>query len=389
MNVSRIFIRKYSLLPNLKPLNILFFGSDTFSVQSFEALQKLRTTAIPGTNLPYVDRIQIVTKPGKWCGRDKSTFKETAIAIASKKVPNVPLIECDNMKDLMGLTDVVTKNNINTLIAVSYGKLIPDQLIKTVPYCMNVHPSLLPRYKGASPIQYSLLNKDKYTGVTIQSLHPTKFDCGEVISQTELLSIVQLLELPSSKNRNMELPLNTSKLTDQLGIKGGEMLQNVITNGLYLAGMHNNPVKPGIKPSFAPRISNEMKRIIWATEDAKTILNKKDVLGPVYTYINCRPVTKKKQRGSANSTQEFTKRIIIHDFSVIDNTNNTISDHLKPGSFKYSTEMGKLLIKAYGPTLLAVDTLQFEGFAKETAEMFINRLHKRGGSTDIEKANFV
>ena len=89
------------------------------------------------------------------------------------------------------ITQLSEQYLFNLVIAVSYGRLIPSTFIQHCKYGgLNVHPSLLPKYSGSSPLQYALLNDDKFTGCTVQTLHPTKFDHGDIIIQSSEIPIL-------------------------------------------------------------------------------------------------------------------------------------------------------------------------------------------------------
>ncbi|KAJ2396569.1 Methionyl-tRNA formyltransferase [Coemansia sp. RSA 2559] len=101
-------------------------------------------------------------------------------------------------------------------VVASFGKFIPASIINQFPLGMiNVHPSLLPKYRGPSPIQTAILNGDYNTGVTIQELHPKVMDGGKILAQ-----------VPYSINNE------TTRLDGmlQLGNVGGELVVRVLKN---------------------------------------------------------------------------------------------------------------------------------------------------------------
>ena len=73
-------------------------------------------------------------------------------------------------------------------VVVSFGHKIPVELIQSLKYgAINMHPSLLPKYRGAAPIHHALLNNDKETGVSIIQVHPTKMDFGKIFLQKKMV----------------------------------------------------------------------------------------------------------------------------------------------------------------------------------------------------------
>jgi methionyl-tRNA formyltransferase len=81
-----------------------------------------------------------------------------------------------------------SENEFNLAVVVSFGYFLPVSILRRFKLgTLNVHPSLLPKYRGSSPIQYSILNRDKSTGISIIDLNPDKFDAGKVLNQTEIV----------------------------------------------------------------------------------------------------------------------------------------------------------------------------------------------------------
>ena len=94
-----------------------------------------------------------------------------------------------------------TDQPYNMILAVSFGYLIPQRVLKTAKWAFNVHPSLLPLYPGRTPIHDALLNQDEVTGISIQTMHPKIFDRGLVVSQTEPVPILSGESLQSLTTR--------------------------------------------------------------------------------------------------------------------------------------------------------------------------------------------
>lgn len=379
----------------LKPLDIIFFGSDQFSIESLKALANLKRENTPSTN-NIINSISLVTRPPKWCGRNKSTLKVPPITQYVTNTPlhsllNWPPITCDTSLELTErlvplLNEIrLAGNTSSMLVAVSYGKLIPESVVRGADYSLNVHPSLLPKYRGSSPIQYTLLNGDLYTGVSVQTLHPTKFDCGEIVAQSGELSVSEML----SKREGQQEEENgsgsggawkTATLMKQLGVVGGELLRDVILNGLYRNGASR--IRTGVeKASYAPTIKTEDRRIRWNRDTAVQIANKIDVLGPVFTFKRAQP---------RKSKPVELKRVLFHKLTVTRGDNQpTNSSFMNVGEYRYDPEEDALLVKCQDGLCLSVTRLQFEGFAIEDAQTFARRLRKRCGPTMAEEHKFL
>ncbi|CAI4251010.1 AIS_collapsed_G0001790.mRNA.1.CDS.1 [Saccharomyces cerevisiae] len=377
--------------PPVQPLNVLFFGSDTFSNFSLQALNELRQN---NGSSGIVDNIQVVTRSPKWCGRQKSILKYPPIFDMAEKLQLPRPITCDTKQEMLALSKLTPSRQenpendgsgapFNAIIAVSFGKLIPGDLIRAVPLALNVHPSLLPRHKGSAPIQRALLEGDTYTGVTIQTLHPDRFDHGAIVAQTEPLAIATMLSKGRVNNSTADfnsegLPRRTAILMDQLGALGAQLLGQTLRERLYLP--QNRVQAPtAYKPSYAHRITTEDKRIHWARDSAAELLNKLETLGPLHAFKEATAARKDAQNS-------VLKRILFHECKVMRDAR--LDNGSKPGMFKYDDIKDCILVTCRGNLLLCVSRLQFEGFAVERAGQFMARLRKRCGALS-EKLVFL
>ncbi len=146
---------------------IVFFGTDEFSAAS------LRELIAKGFTIGAV-----VTKPDSRKGRGRELSKSVVKLIAEAN--NIPVWQ---PIDVNAITDHVKKLKDPMGVLVSYGKIIPKSVIELfTPGIVNVHPSLLPLYRGPSPIESAILNGDTETGVTIMQLSAA-MDAGPIYSQ--------------------------------------------------------------------------------------------------------------------------------------------------------------------------------------------------------------
>lgn len=149
------FFAKY---PEFKKLKIAFFGSGEFGAIILEGLILL------GLNL------DIYTEQAKPAGRDHETHP-TAVAEMAEKFGK-KFTEIDNISHLSPIT-------YNLLLCSDFGQKIPSSMLKNA---INIHPSLLPKYRGPSPLQTAILNGDKETGISIIKM-TEKIDAGPVLAQ--------------------------------------------------------------------------------------------------------------------------------------------------------------------------------------------------------------
>lgn len=321
-----------------KGLRVAFFGSDHFSIPSFKALANLSKS-----NPEIIESIDLIAKYPKHTGRDLKTVSDVPIAEIAK-AEGINIIRAEANKEILDLIP----RNYSLAIAVSYGKLIPKEFIEKIPYSLNLHPSLLPKYSGASPLQYALLNQDEFTGVTIQTLHPTLFDKGQIVDQTDEIKIEKFENLAS--------------LTNRLAIIGSDLLIKVLINNSF----KNPNFKSTYDYSYAKKITPSMKQINWDS-NSDEILAKFNALGPLFSYKEIKVKQRRKPL-----IHEF-RRIIFNDIEISD-----LNPKLNPGEFAL-TDNG-LLIKTKNGSILSKN-LQFEFQKKEDFKTFFNNLHKRSGET--------
>ena len=178
--------------------NFIFFGSDEFSIIVLEELIQAGYT-------PSL----CITQPDKPKGR-KLVLTPTPIKqFCIEK--NIPYITPEKLS-AEEITSLHTEYDF--FVIASYGKIIPQSILDIPKHgCLNVHPSLLPQYRGASPIETAILNDTKDTGVTIM-LMDAQMDHGPIIKQAEYV----FEKWPESKQ----------EVHDALAHLGGRMLAEVI-----------------------------------------------------------------------------------------------------------------------------------------------------------------
>ena len=154
----------------MKKTPIIFFGTEDFSAVS---LQKLIDEGFKIAG--------IITKPDSRKGRGQK-FQAPKVKQTGEKF-NIPVLQPQKMSEI---TDFVKKFEKPAGVLVSFGRIIPQEIIDLfAPAIVNVHPSLLPKYRGSSPIESAILNGDEKTGVSLMKLSK-EMDAGDVYSQEEI-----------------------------------------------------------------------------------------------------------------------------------------------------------------------------------------------------------
>lgn len=152
-------------------MRIVFMGSPDFAVPSLEALAE-RTNVVG-----------VVTQPDRPAGRGK-TFTPPPVKIAAETL-NLPVIQPEKLKE-PGVFEALTALEPDMIIVAAYGQILRRNILELPRFgCVNVHASLLPRWRGAAPIQAAIMAGDPETGVTIMKM-AAGLDTGDMISRRSI-----------------------------------------------------------------------------------------------------------------------------------------------------------------------------------------------------------
>lgn len=239
-------------------MNIVFMGTPDFARDSLKALVEA------GHNIKLV-----VTNPDKPKGRGMKMIPSEVKVYALEKGLKIeqPLKIKKNVEFIQKLKDI----NPDVICVVAYGKIIPKEILDIPKFgCINVHGSLLPKYRGAAPIQWSVLNGDEETGVTTMFMDEG-MDTGDMILKE------------STKIGENE---TTGELWDRLSLIGANLLVKTlekIQDGTY------NREKQSADFTEAPMLKKEIAKIDWNNKTSLEIKNLARGLNPfmgAYTFLN-------------------------------------------------------------------------------------------------------
>ena len=218
-------------------MKILFMGTPEFAVES------LRRLLADGHEV-----CGVFTQPDKPRNRNKVTFspvKEYALS------QNLPVYQPVSVRDgeAMALVEQLAPELI---VTAAYGKLLPEEILNYPKYgSINVHASLLPKYRGAAPINWAILNDEPAAGVTIMYMVKA-LDAGDVI---------RVGQLPVEDN-------DAPTLTVRLAALGGDVLSDAVRD--LEAGTASRTPQDESQYTYAPMLSREMSPIDW-TRPARAI----------------------------------------------------------------------------------------------------------------------
>lgn len=239
-------------------MRILFMGTPDFAKESLEKLYNSKH-----------EIVGVVTTPDRPAGRGMKLLMSPVKEFAIQN--NLLLFQPEKIANNEEFKNKIRNLNPDIVCVVSYGKILPKSFLKIPKYeCINVHPSLLPKYRGSAPIQWSILNGDTETGVTIMYLNE-KMDEGDIILQEKV---------------KIDENETTGELWNRLSKVGARMLEEAVNK---IEEGTATRTKQGEEFSIAPMLEKEMSKINWEEKTSAEIKNLVRGLNPImgtYTFLN-------------------------------------------------------------------------------------------------------
>ena len=297
-------------------MNIIFMGTPEFALPTLKALHQSSHTVL-----------SVITQPDKPKGRGQkllvSPIKQFALDF------NLPVLQPKTVND-PEFIHTLNQNQPDFIIVVAFGQILSETFLK-IPkqFCINLHSSLLPKYRGAAPIHRSILNGDTLTGVT-SMIMDKGMDTGDILL---------MQETPIHKSDNAQT------LHDTLSEMGGNLVLETLVrleqNTLLPTPQNNNLA------TYAPKLKKEEGLVRWE-KNANTLFNQVRGLTPwpgSYTLLN-------------------KKRLRILKAQV---TEGTLDD--QPGQIARVTDIG--IEVGTGQDRLVLTELQPEGKKSMSAKSFL------------------
>jgi len=238
-------------------MTIVFMGTAELSCASLRSLARDIRFQIAA----------VVTQPDKPRGRDLKLQPSPVKALAQKL--NLPVLQPVKAR-VEGFISELRGLKPDLIVVVAYGQILPQAILDLPKYgCVNVHTSLLPKYRGASPIQSAILDGGTETGVTIMKMD-AGLDTGPILSQ---------------RSTPILREDNSQTLHDRLAELGAELLVETIPD--YVAGKITPQSQAASGATYAAKIKKEDGKIDWS-EPAEKILNRLRAFTPwprVFTFL--------------------------------------------------------------------------------------------------------
>lgn len=228
--------------------SIVFMGTPAFSAPILRMLHE------EGYNV-----LAVVTQPDRPVGRKRvltpPPVKEQAVALGLRVIQPEKLRGSEELQQILALQP-------DLIVTAAFGQILPKELLDAPRLgCINVHASLLPKYRGGAPIHQAIIDGEQQTGVTIMYMEE-KLDAGDIISQ-------QAIDITDEDN--------TGTLFEKLSVVGRELLKQTLP--AIEAGTNVRITQDEARVTYARNISREQERIDWS-KNARAIFNQVRGLHP-------------------------------------------------------------------------------------------------------------
>lgn len=290
-------------------MKIIFFGTPEFAIPSLKVLLQNK-----------YEIVGVVTVPDKLKGRGLKPEPSPVKVFAIEN--NLKILQPENLRDI-SFQDEIRKLSPDVGVVVAY-RILPVE-VYTIPRfgTFNLHASLLPKYRGAAPIQWALINGEKVTGVTTFFLQE-KVDTGNIILQRE----VEILEED-----------NFQTLHDKLAKVGSQLVLETVKR-IETGNFETIPQKDE-EATLAPKITKEICQINW-NQKAEKIHNLVRALSPspaAQTRLKNKLFKILKTKVTSQKSTEIPGRVIVESEKLLVNTSDYLIsiEEIQPESRKRMT----------------------------------------------------
>ena len=239
-------------------MKIVFMGTPDFAEKSLEAIYN------SGHEI-----LAVVTNPDRPKGRGMKMVSSPVKEFAISK--NLKIYQPEKVRKNIEFIEKIKKLQPDVICVVAYGKILPKEILDIPKLgCINVHGSLLPKYRGAAPIKWAVINGEKVTGVTTMYMD-IGMDTGDMILKEEV---------------SIGEDETTGELWDKLSEVGAKLLVKTLKQ---IEDGTATRIPQGEDFTMAPMLNKDMSKINWNSQSAQEIKNLVRGLNPImgtYSYLN-------------------------------------------------------------------------------------------------------
>ena len=224
-------------------MRIIFWGTPEYSLESLDVLIKSKH-----------ELIAVVSQPDKKRSRGNKLIPSPIKSFAEKEA--IKIYTPEKIRDNINFINELKSLSCDLFIVIAYGKILPKEILEIPKFgCWNAHASLLPRWRGAAPIQWSLMKGDKFTGVGIMKMNEG-LDTGDILLEEKI---------------KIDYNDNLNTLTEKLSILSGKLLLNATF--LLEDSINKNTIPKltkqntfGRETTYARMIEKSDYKIDWSNE---------------------------------------------------------------------------------------------------------------------------
>jgi methionyl-tRNA formyltransferase len=244
----------------MKKFRVAFCGTPDFSVPTLDML----------SNHPHIDLVKVISMPDRPAGRGMELKSPEVIEFAKAK--KIPFFQTENINKEPEMLKALKDAELDFVVVLAFAQFLGSEMLNIGKYgCFNIHTSILPKYRGAAPIQYALLNGDTETGVSIQKM-VKKMDAGDLVH----FHTVKIAPTENGGQLYTRLKFQAALAMNDLVHK---LLQNEVTY----------TVQDEAGVSFAPTLKKEDGALKFGEQTIDQILNRIRAFDPwpgTYCYLN-------------------------------------------------------------------------------------------------------
>ena len=312
-------------------MRVLFLGSPEFAVPSLKALIHSAAYEVVG----------VITQPDRKAGRGQKLTGPPVKTVASEY--EIPVRQFSRIRNNPEVSELLVRWKPDIMVVVAFGQILPPDFFEFPSYgTLNVHASILPKYRGAAPVAHAILNGETETGVSIMRIDEG-MDTGDVLTQ-RTVAVSDMV--------------TTGELEATLAKEGASLLMETI--GGYLSGDIRSQPQSQEQVSYAPRISKEDARISW-NEAACRVHNRVRAMNPwpcAFTRFR-------------DQELKIWRTAVADELAGIDQGS--------PVGAVTEINRDRIVVRCAGPSYLSLITLQLPNRKRVSAGDFVNGTQLRVG----------
>lgn len=244
----------------MKKFRVAYCGTPDFSVPTLDLL----------SNHPHIELVKIISMPDRPAGRGMDLKSPEVIDFARSK--KIPFFQTENINKEPEMLKELKELNLDFVVVLAFAQFLGSEMLEIGRLgCFNIHTSILPKYRGAAPIQYALMNGDVETGVSIQKM-VKKMDAGDLVH-------FQTVAISSTETGGQLY----TRLKFQAALAMNDLIQKLLNNEVVYTPQNESKV------SFAPTLKKEDGFLNFKEKSVGDILNLIRALDPwpgTYCFLN-------------------------------------------------------------------------------------------------------